>query len=198
MNSNLSKFESEKVISDVVSDEENGDIVVDDADGAQEEALEVSTVEEVEEEEQHLSEQADDDDDVKSQAQTNGEDKTWDEWNVVGRMEYSDFPPVVSATTLEIGIKYPIVAFRRIRADAVRFYLIFLRKKNENNFSLSLSLHHTNKVLLQSQDFSIFLPKRLTTKSLPFNVAGRFFVITGFKVCFGSVTTPLIQFVTME
>lgn len=49
------------------------------------------------------------------------DDIEWDDWNAVGKMEYTEFPPVVAAAKLELNKKYSIVAIRRVRSDSVSF-----------------------------------------------------------------------------
>lgn len=51
---------------------------------------------------------------------TDQEVDEWDVYNQAGRLDTSDFPPLVSPSQLQPHVFYKIIAIRRIRADAVR------------------------------------------------------------------------------
>lgn len=53
----------------------------------------------------------------------------------------------------------------------------------------------SSKILLQSEQFSTFLPKRFGSKPIPSNLRDRFMVIRDFQICYNDVKTPIIDFV---
>lgn len=95
----------------------------------------------------------------------------WKEWSDIGQMNYTDHPPTRHVTQLKVGVKYPIVGFRRIEKKDL--------------------------VIMDSEEFGIFLPKRLVNQPLPKDVSNRFFVVRGFKPCKNdkNKVTPLLDFV---
>lgn len=48
------------------------------------------------------------------------DDCEWKDYNLAGRIDYKEYPPIRHANELEWNVKYPIVAIRRICQDMVK------------------------------------------------------------------------------
>lgn len=99
-------------------------------------------------------------------------DLIWSEWRNVGQMNYTKYPPVRHVSQLEFGKKYPIKGFHRVNDTS-------------------------NLIIMESDDFSIFLPKRLCDLPIPRDFTSRYFVVRRMVPCKNDKErfTPLLDFV---
>lgn len=111
------------------------------------------------------------------------DDFNWSTYNAVGG---ADDKTVISVADLKLDTKYPITSIRKVTDGAVSIFKFM--------FYSIIQFSFIPQVILQSDDFGIFLPKRLAEKPIPSNVRGRYFIIEKLHKCKNGKITPLMRF----
>ncbi|CRK90574.1 CLUMA_CG004276, isoform A [Clunio marinus] len=102
------------------------------------------------------------------------EQAEWSEWSGVGKLEHT-FSTLKNAKDLELHKLYKI--------------------KNITRVSSSCSATGA-ATMLHTDEFAMYLPVRFNLMPIPTSYNNKYFKIIGFKRCFGSNSTPLIDFIT--
>lgn len=115
----------------------------------------------------------------------------WNKFADVGLFKDVNFPPFKKASEIQLGVKYPI---RGMTKMVLKHGPSVSISQTNGIVSFSKSDCFFNQILVQSDDFSMFLPHRFKDLEVPESVEGRFFTIVGFKKCQNAKETPLIRF----